>query len=332
MKKKTINAVITKKFDEWLATISDEEVKKLVKKNTIITGGCIASMINNEKISDYDVYFTDQKTVIAVARYYIKQFQDMKPDAPKIKLYTSDDFKKSDSELSLYYAKQKAIREAAAEGEKVEVDADLMDFYEMSSLSKEEGRVFIYIGSIGVAAESKIDLNDCENPLDEEGVVDEEDKTKPKYRPVFFSSNAITLSDKIQIVTRFYGDAQQIHSNFDFVHATNYWTSDEGKVVFSMEAYEACHTKELIYVGSKYPVCSLFRMRKFISRGFTINAGEILKIAMNINEFDLTNVKVLRDQLIGVDSAYFMRLIDAIKNKEKIERFYLAELINRMFN
>jgi len=234
--------------------------------------------------------------------------------------------------LNLYYTKQKAIRDAAAEGEKVEVDADLMDFYEMSSLSKEDGRVFIYIGSVGIAAESKIDLDDCENPLDEEGVVDEEDKAKPKYRPVFFSSNAITLSDKIQIVTRFYGDAQQIHSNFDYVHATNYWTSGEGKVVFSMEAYEACHNKELIYVGSKYPVCSLFRMRKFISRGFTINAGEILKIAMNIKEFDLTNVKVLRDQLIGVDSAYFMRLIDAIKNKEKIERFYIAELINRMFN
>jgi hypothetical protein len=331
VKKKTINAVITKKFDEWLDSICDEDVKKLVKKNTVITGGCIASMINNEKISDYDVYFTDQKTVIAVARYYIKQFQEMKLDAPKIKLYTSDDFKKPDSELSLYYAKQKAIKEAATEGEKVDVDADLMDFYEMSSLSKEDGRVFIFISSKGIAAEKEIDLDDCENPLDE-GIVDEADKTKPKYRPVFFSSNAITLSDKIQIVTRFYGDAQQIHSNFDFIHATNYWTSENGKVVFGMEAYEACHNKELIYVGSKYPVCSLFRMRKFISRGFTITAGEILKIAMNVNEFDLTDVRTLRDQLIGVDSAYFMRLIDAIKSKEKIDRLYITEIIDRMFN
>jgi len=323
MKKKTINAVITKKFNEWLETIGDEEVKKLVKKNTVITGGCIASMINNEKVSDYDVYFTDKETVLAVAKYYIGKFKETKPDAPEIKLYTSEDFANKESELNKAYAAQKEISDGG--------DVELVDFYEMNSHNKEEWRVYIFIRSIGIAAEKEVDLEDCENPLDEE-VEDNEDKAKPKYRPVFFSSNAITLSDKVQIVTRFYGKAAQIHSNFDYVHATNYWTSDEGKVVFSIEAYEACHNKELIYVGSKYPVCSLFRMRKFISRGFTITAGEVLKIAMNINEFNLADVRVLRDQLIGVDSAYFNGLITAIKDKKNIDRLYLTAVINKMFN
>ena len=296
-------------------------------KNTVITGGCIASMINNEKISDFDVYFTNQKTVLKVAKYYIAKFKEANPNAPEIKLFTSEDLKNKDSEISKQYELQKAISEDVKEGR----DETLVDFYEMNSQCKEDGRVFIYIGSVGVASEKEIDLDDCENPLDE-GIVDEEDKTKPKYRPVFFSSNAITLSDKIQIVTRFYGTPEKIHSNFDYVHATNYWTSDEGKVTFSIESYEACHNKELIYVGSKYPLCSLFRMRKFISRGYTINAGEVLKIAMNINEFDLTDVSTLRDQLIGVDSAYFNMLITAIKDKDKIDRHYLTALINKMFN
>jgi hypothetical protein len=333
MKKKTINAVITKKFNEWLESIGDEEVKKLVKKNTVITGGCIASMINNEKVNDYDVYFTNKETVLAVAKYYIGKFKEIKPVGPVIKLFTTDDFAEPNSKISQWYAKFNVPKlDDVAESEKPSLeDAALADFYKMGSLNKEEGRVFIYIGSKGIAAEKEIDLEDCENPLDE-GVEDTEDKTKPKYRPVFFSSNAITLSDKIQIVTRFYGSAEQIHSNFDYVHATNYWTSEDDKVVFSIEAYEACHNKELIYVGSKYPVCSLFRMRKFIARGFTMTAGEILKIAMNINEFDLTNVLVLRDQLIGVDSVYFMSLIDSIKNKEKIDRLYLTAIINKMFN
>jgi len=324
MKKRTINAVITKKFNEWMETIGDEEVKKLVKKNTVITGGCIASMINNEKVSDYDVYFTDKETVLAVAKYYIGKFKETKPNAPEIRLYTSEDFANKESELNKDYVWQKS-------GSLEDRDAELVDFYEMNVHSKEEGRVFLFIRSTGIASEKKIDFDDCENLLDED-VEDNEDKTKPKYRPVFFSSNAITLADKIQIVTRFYGDAAQIHSNFDYVHATNYWTSDEGKVVFSIEAYEACHNKELIYVGSKYPVCSLFRMRKFISRGFTITAGEVLKIAMNINEFDLTNVRILRDQLIGVDSAYFNGLIMAIKDKKNIDRLYLTTVINKMFN
>src|SRR3546814_1364029 len=49
----------------------------------------------------------------------------------------------------------------------------------------------------------------------------------PTYRPVFMSTNAITLSDKIQIVLRFYGEADAIHENYDFVHCTNYWTSKD---------------------------------------------------------------------------------------------------------
>jgi len=326
MKKKTINAVITKKFDEWLGTIDDGEVRKLVDKNTIITGGCIASMINNEKVSDYDVYFTNMETVMAVAGYYIAKFRLSKPDAPPMELFTSEDFSDPDSRLNHWYAEQKGISEDA------ERDAVLVDFHEMNSHCKEKGRVFIFIGGANnIASERTMDLDDCENPLDGD-VEDNGDGTKPKYRPVFFSSNAITLSDKIQLVTRFYGDAEGIHSNFDYLHATNYWRSDERKVVFGMEAYEACHNRELIYVGSKYPVCSLFRMRKFIGRGFTITAGEILKIAMNVNEFDLTDVRVLRDQLVGVDSAYFNNLITAIKNKGQIDRLYLTALINKMFN
>ena len=38
MKRKTINAVITKKFEEWAASIEDEEVKKLVKKTRLSQG------------------------------------------------------------------------------------------------------------------------------------------------------------------------------------------------------------------------------------------------------------------------------------------------------
>src|SRR3546814_4892538 len=49
----------------------------------------------------------------------------------------------------------------------------------------------------------------------------------PTYRPVFMSTNAITLSDKIQIVLSFYGEADAIHENYDFVHCTNYWRSEE---------------------------------------------------------------------------------------------------------
>lgn len=160
-----------------------------------------------------------------------------------------------------------------------------------------------------------------------------EDDGKPPYRPVFMSTNAITLSHRVQIVIRFYGEPDAIHENYDYVHCTNYWTSWDGALVLRQPALESLLSKELRYVGSKYPVCSVIRLRKFIKRGWTINAGQILKAVMQISELDLTDPKVLEDQLTGVDSAYFMELMTKLREKdpEKVNAAYLVEIIDRMF-
>jgi hypothetical protein len=38
------------------------------------------------------------------------------------------------------------------------------------------------------------------------------------------TSNSITLSHGFQLITRFTGAPEEITSNFDFIHCTNYWT------------------------------------------------------------------------------------------------------------
>src|SRR3546814_15737887 len=74
MKAKTIKAILAKKFNSFASSIEDEVVRKLVEKNTIITRGCIASMLLGEKINDFDLYLTDHATTKAVAEYYVKRF------------------------------------------------------------------------------------------------------------------------------------------------------------------------------------------------------------------------------------------------------------------
>ncbi len=147
------------------------------------------------------------------------------------------------------------------------------------------------------------------------------------------STNAITLSHKVQVVLRFYGEPEEIHKNYDFVHCTNYWSSWDGKLTLHQPSLESLLAKELRYVGSKYPICSLFRLRKFIQRGWTVNAGQILKIAFQVSELNLSDFTVLEDQLTGVDVAYFVQIIDKLKDKdpEKVNAAYLVEIIDRMF-
>lgn len=78
MKAKTIKAILRKKIDGWLASIEDEKVRDLAAKNTIVTGGCVASMLLGEQINDFDIYFRTREAALAVARYYVARFKPAK--------------------------------------------------------------------------------------------------------------------------------------------------------------------------------------------------------------------------------------------------------------
>lgn len=264
MKIKSIEKSINSKMDKWINSISDESVKKIVRNNAIITGGCIASMLMNDDVNDFDVYFKTREATLKVADYYIKPISD----------------------------------------EEVFVS------------SEKDDRIEVFISS--------------------SGFIKREDDPKNPYSLIYATSNALTLSDKVQIVLRFYGDADKIHKNYDFVHCTNYWTNESG-LVLNEKALASLITKELIYVGSKYPICSVIRTRKFIKRGFTINAGQYLKMCFQISQLDLSDIDVLKEQLIGVDSAYFDILIHALSEKRKKDpeffptTEYVSKIIDRIF-
>ncbi|MHA2023820.1 MAG: hypothetical protein ACTSWQ_09185, partial [Candidatus Thorarchaeota archaeon] len=164
-----------------------------------------------------------------------------------------------------------------------------------------------------------------------------DEEAKPVYRPIFLSDNAITLSNRIQLVIRFYGPPDEIHKNYDYVHCTNYWVAKTGVLTLRQQALESMLARRLQYVGSLYPLCSIIRMRKFLKRDWHINAGQILKMCFQLSQLDLTDIEVLEDQLTGVDAAYFMEIIDWCKKKQeespefKITMPYLVTIIDKVF-
>lgn len=316
MKAKTIKATIHKKIDKWLGTIEDKEVRDLAALNTIVTGGCIASMLLREKVNDFDLYFRTRETAIAVAEYYVGRFHISKRNGIPCEISVNTE----DPE------RVKIIIRSAGVASEEEAEKPY-EFFETQA----EGEAGEYISEV------MQDPGEIEETYEqtEQMALDttDEEPTKPKNRPIFLSTNAITLSGKIQLVLRFYGDPDTIHTYYDYVHCTNYWTSWNNELVLRKEALEALLTRELFYIGSKYPVCSVFRLRKFIRRGFSINAGQILKICMQISALDLTDINVLQDQLTGADCAYFLEVIGKLKEKdpEKVNSSYLIEIIDRMF-
>lgn len=206
----------------------------------------------------------------------------------------------------------------------------------------ENDRVQCFIKSDGAVMEDEeTGIDDNTEPYttenEEEPTQPNPEIEKPKYRPRYFSTNAISLSDGIQIVIRFWGDVDKIHENYDFEHCKCSYDWKNNKVDLPTKALECIINKELYYSGSKYPLCSIIRTRKFINRGWSINAGQYVKMALQLNELNLKDLNVFKEQLVGVDSAYFSQAINAIAKKQeedpnfKIDNTYLFEIINRIF-
>lgn len=329
MKAKTIKAVLRKKVDAWLATIEDEELRDLAAKNVIVTGGCIASMLLREPVNDIDVYFRTYETAFKVAQHYVRRFQVECPPVGRngipCKIYIAGDGGHEIVAPEATPGRIKIVCKSVgiASEEDEEGPAQPYQYF--------EGRPPAEAGDY--VSEVMDDPGAILDRLDDVKETIAEDDAKPKYRPVFLSSNAITLANQVQLIVRFYGEPDEIHTNYDFVHCTNYYDAGNDKLVLRPDALEALLTKELRYIGSKYPVCSIIRVRKFVARQWTINAGQILKMAMQVSQLDLTNPAVLEDQLTGVDVAYFAQVISLLREKdpEKVNYAYLVEIIDRMF-
>jgi hypothetical protein len=154
-----------------------------------------------------------------------------------------------------------------------------------------------------------------------------------KYAIAFISTLAITLTDKIQIVVRFFGEPDKIHESYDFVHCTNYWTSWEKILVLRPDALKAIENKKLIYVGSKYPIASMIRLKKFIDRGWKISSGELLKMSLQISDLDLYDKEQLKEQLSGIYSKDLSQIVKETKidNNGKIDKKSLLDSIEKHF-
>lgn len=296
MQRKTIQKIVKTKMTEWLETITDEDLRKKVQDELLVSGGCIASLFLGEQVNDFDVYIKTPETAFALAKYYTKEI-------PNLTVYLGKDRDK--------YLKEEIGDSVADEhifGKKVFIE----------NLKPGQIKIDCGLGSAGYST-----------GLQDEGL--------NKFVPLYFSPNAISLSDKLQIVLRFTGDNKDIHSNFDFVHATNYFTFSEG-LVTNVEALESLLSKQLKYQGSKYPLTSVIRTRKFLKRNWNIGAGEYLKMMFQISQLDLSNPYILENQLVGIDIAYFSTFVDTLKGKLekepnfKVTQEYATELINRIFN
>lgn len=329
MQPKLIKSILSRKIKHWANAVRAEDpaVADLIEKNTVVMGGSVASMLLNEKVNDFDVYMRTEEAAYKVAMFYIKKFAKIKKipidegGTPGVDAAPQD----HDPYLKRTHEPQgfKCYIKSAGV---IDVKQDLAyRYFENSTQEVIEN----YFGQV-------TENNAAFTPMKEDAEKPEKGEEKEGlYSPRYVTQNAITLGGDVQLVLRFFGEPETILQYFDYEHCKMYYCSWDGYLHMTTSTLECLMNRRLVYTGSKYPICSLFRIRKFLERGFTINAGQIVKMCLQLNELDLTDLDVLEDQLIGVDHAYFVEILALFRDHQKdgkpFDGTYLMQLLDTYF-
>ena len=135
---------------------------------------------------------------------------------------------------------------------------------------------------------------------------------------VFVSSNCITFkrksprSNKVwtaQLITRFSGKPEDIFRNFDFTITTGAYQFSQERFVFGERFWQDLGMRRLTYLGSsRYPICALYRTKKYQERGYSCPGSTVMHIGLAIVQLEIKTYSQLKEQLLGIDTMYLQNL------------------------
>ena len=139
---------------------------------------------------------------------------------------------------------------------------------------------------------------------------------KRKAEIVVQTDNAITLrwhGHKWQLIRCVFGTAAEIFNSFDFSICMgayslthNVWTLHKDFLVHNAEKRLVFHN------GTRYPLCSLIRTRKYASRGYTLTGVGYIEIALCVHALRINTYADLKFHLQGIDTAFLKPLTDEL--------------------
>lgn len=143
-------------------------------------------------------------------------------------------------------------------------------------------------------------------------------KIPSEYKLEWSTDNAKSYKigkETFQLISKasFMGEPKDILSLFDFTICMGAFSFKETKFYLCDKFLKDLSCKELIVnIKGFYPLATLFRIRKFLHRGYKISGCNIIKLGLLINKLNISNYKELREQLLGIDTAFLKGLTDEL--------------------
>jgi hypothetical protein len=119
------------------------------------------------------------------------------------------------------------------------------------------------------------------------------------------------------------GEVRDVLEKFDFTICMGaYDFHGEGMLLHPDFLRHIAQRRLVFNINSGYPICALFRTRKFMARGYKMSGVEALKIGLRIEKLGMTTMADLRKQMMGIDTMFLRELTDALNKPEEAEKKY----------
>lgn len=138
------------------------------------------------------------------------------------------------------------------------------------------------------------------------------------FTPGFVSANARTFSRPgkgrgrfvVQLITRFTGEPEDIFEMFDFTITHGCYDFHKRVFIVGPRFFPDLSARRLVYSGkSLYPICAMYRTKKYQDRGYTLSGATIMHIALCIVQLEIKTYAELKEQLMGIDTMFLQNLL-----------------------
>lgn len=125
---------------------------------------------------------------------------------------------------------------------------------------------------------------------------------------------------EVQVITRFTGSPEEVLNTFDFTCVMGLWNFKEGKFYAHEFFLRDVARRRLVYSNkSQYPICALYRTKKYVERGYEFPGSTLVAISLAIHSLQLNTYKDLKDQLLGIDTSMFKEITENMDIDKKFE-------------
>lgn len=229
------------------------------------------------------------------------------------------------------------------------IDSIRSTFESLFREKREEPNVFMELRKLNIilcggaitSIFSNAPINDLDFYLKDHTKLAEAKAFLKKWFPDFEieTVNAITYKRKssksrkqytIQLITKFTGEPSEIFDWFDFTITHGAFDFSRKQFYLGDRFLTDLAKRRLVYSGSsQYPICAMYRTNKYVKRGYELPGATIMHIALSIVQLKIANYKELKEQLMGIDTIYLSKLIEAKQPDAPVD---YGEFIFEAFN